>query len=98
MAFSLTALLLVPFRRSRASRRTRIGPGTCPDRHCAHCAAIPLWPTVACFGSDVSNDRLRTALRCSAFVIAELREGDDFPLASYQPKFVIDQVRAACKW
>lgn len=32
------------------------------------------------------------------FVIAELRERNDFPLASYQPKFVIDQVRAACKF
>jgi hypothetical protein len=32
------------------------------------------------------------------FVIAELREKNDFPLASYQPKFIIDQVRAACKF
>ena len=32
------------------------------------------------------------------FVIAELRERNDFPLASYQPKFIIDQVRAACKF
>lgn len=31
-------------------------------------------------------------------VIAELREKNDFPLASYQPKFIIDQVRAACKF
>lgn len=31
------------------------------------------------------------------FVIADLRE-NDFPLASYQPKFIIDQVRAACKF
>ncbi len=31
------------------------------------------------------------------FVIAELAE-HGFPLASYQPKFVIDQVRAACKF
>jgi hypothetical protein len=32
------------------------------------------------------------------FVISELRERNDFPLASYQPKFIIDQVRAACKF
>ena len=32
------------------------------------------------------------------FVIAELREKNDFPLASYQPKFLIDQLRAACKF
>ena len=32
------------------------------------------------------------------FVISELREKNDFPLASYQPKFIIDQVRAACKF
>jgi hypothetical protein len=32
------------------------------------------------------------------FVVAELRERNDFPLASYQPKFIIDQVRAACKF
>ena len=32
------------------------------------------------------------------FVIAELRERNDFPLAGYQPKFIIDQVRAACKF
>jgi hypothetical protein len=32
------------------------------------------------------------------FVIAELRERNDFPLASYQPKFILDQVRAACKF
>jgi hypothetical protein len=32
------------------------------------------------------------------FVIAELRERNDFPLASYQPKFIVDQVRAACKF
>ena len=32
------------------------------------------------------------------FVITELREKNDFPLASYQPKFIIDQVRAACKF
>jgi hypothetical protein len=31
------------------------------------------------------------------FVIAELGE-HGFPLASYQPKFVVDQVRAACKF
>jgi hypothetical protein len=32
------------------------------------------------------------------FVVTELREKNDFPLASYQPKFIIDQVRAACKF
>lgn len=32
------------------------------------------------------------------FVITELRERNDFPLASYQPKFIVDQVRAACKF
>ncbi|HTT82040.1 MAG TPA: hypothetical protein VMF67_01015 [Rhizomicrobium sp.] len=32
------------------------------------------------------------------FVITELREKNDFPLASYQPKFILDQVRAACKF
>ncbi|MDQ3560946.1 MAG: ATPase, partial [Pseudomonadota bacterium] len=31
------------------------------------------------------------------FVIADLG-ANDFPLASYQPKFIIDQVRAACKF
>ena len=32
------------------------------------------------------------------FVITELREKNDFPLASYQPKFLVDQLRAACKF
>jgi hypothetical protein len=32
------------------------------------------------------------------FVFAELREKNDFPLASYQPKFLVDQLRAACKF
>ncbi len=32
------------------------------------------------------------------FVIHHLRVEHDFPLASYQPKFVIDQVRSACKF
>jgi hypothetical protein len=31
-------------------------------------------------------------------VIHTLREDNDYPLASYQPKFIIDQVRAACKF
>ena len=31
-------------------------------------------------------------------VITELRERNDFPLAGFQPKFIIDQVRAACKF
>lgn len=31
-------------------------------------------------------------------VIKVLREDNDFPLASYQPKFIIDQARAACKF
>src|SRR5690606_9866070 len=31
-------------------------------------------------------------------VIHHLRVENDFPLASYQPKFVIDQVRSACKF
>jgi len=32
------------------------------------------------------------------FVVAELRERNDFPLAGFQPKFIIDQVRASCKF
>ncbi|HEY5239100.1 MAG TPA: hypothetical protein VIJ62_12020 [Rhizomicrobium sp.] len=32
------------------------------------------------------------------FVIAELQQKNDFPLASFQPKFIIDQVKAACKF
>jgi hypothetical protein len=32
------------------------------------------------------------------FVIRHLRVENDFPLASYQPKFLIDQVRSACKF
>ncbi|MFO1185609.1 MAG: AAA family ATPase [Bauldia sp.] len=32
------------------------------------------------------------------FVLAELRERNDFPLAGYQPKFIIEQVKAACKF
>ena len=32
------------------------------------------------------------------FVIRHLTVDNDFPLASYQPKFLIDQVRAACKF
>jgi hypothetical protein len=32
------------------------------------------------------------------FVIHHLRVEHDFPLASYQPKFVVDQIRAACKF
>ncbi len=32
------------------------------------------------------------------FVIRHLTVENDFPLASYQPKFLIDQVRAACKF
>ncbi len=31
-------------------------------------------------------------------VIRHLRVENDFPLASYQPKFLIDQVRSACKF
>lgn len=31
-------------------------------------------------------------------VITELRELNDFPLAGFQPKFIIDQVKAACKF
>ena len=31
-------------------------------------------------------------------VLRELRENNDFPLASFQPKFIIDQVKAACKF
>jgi hypothetical protein len=31
-------------------------------------------------------------------VIHVLREENDFPLASYQPKFIVNQVRAACKF
>lgn len=32
------------------------------------------------------------------FVIRTLRDENDFPLAGYQPKFIVDQVRAACKF
>jgi hypothetical protein len=32
------------------------------------------------------------------FVVQHLRVEHDFPLASYQPKFLIDQVRSACKF
>ena len=32
------------------------------------------------------------------FVLAELRERNDFPLAGFQPKFIIEQVRASCKF
>jgi len=32
------------------------------------------------------------------FVIRHLRVRHDFPLASYQPKFLIDQIRSACKF
>ncbi len=43
-------------------------------------------------------DGLDGAEQISELVIAELRERNDFPLASYQPKFIVDQVRAACKF
>ena len=32
------------------------------------------------------------------YVIADLTERRKFPLASYQPKFIIDQVKAACRF
>jgi hypothetical protein len=32
------------------------------------------------------------------FVIAELREHNDFPLAGYQPKFIVEQVKSASKF
>ncbi len=32
------------------------------------------------------------------YVMTELRENNDFPLACYQPKFVVDQVIDACKY
>lgn len=32
------------------------------------------------------------------FVITALTQQNDFPLASFQPKFIIDQVRSACKF
>lgn len=38
----------------------------CPERECLHCAAIPLHAAMAHFGGDVSSDRLRSALRCTA--------------------------------
>jgi len=31
-------------------------------------------------------------------VISALTQHNDFPLASFQPKFIIDQVRSACKF
>jgi hypothetical protein len=39
---------------------------SCPERGCRNLAAIPLKPAIAHFGSDVSSDRLRNALRCTA--------------------------------
>jgi hypothetical protein len=41
---------------------------------------------------------LETSDQIVDFVIAELRERNDFPLASYQPRFILEQVRAACKF
>jgi hypothetical protein len=38
----------------------------CPIRECLHTAAIPLKPATAHFGGDVSSDRLRAALLCTA--------------------------------
>lgn len=32
------------------------------------------------------------------FVLGQLQERNDFPLASYQPRFIVDQIRAACKF
>jgi hypothetical protein len=32
------------------------------------------------------------------YVVAEMCVRNDFPLASYQPKFILDQIRAACKY
>jgi SpoVK/Ycf46/Vps4 family AAA+-type ATPase len=32
------------------------------------------------------------------YVLAELRERNDFPLASYQPRFILEQLQAACKF
>jgi len=32
------------------------------------------------------------------YVIADLTERRKFPLASYQPKFIVDQVKAACRF
>ena len=32
------------------------------------------------------------------FVIRELQERNDFPLASYQPRFIVDQILSACKF
>ena len=50
------------------------------------------------FGAVARGAGFQDAEEMCQFVITELREKNDFPLASYQPKFIVDQVRAACKF
>jgi hypothetical protein len=47
---------------------------------------------------NLKGARPRSFRRNIDFVVAALREYNDFPLASYQRKFIVDQVRAACKF
>ncbi len=42
-------------------------------------------------GFDISSEAI-------AFIIAALRDQGGMPLASYQPKFILDQLSAACKF
>ncbi|HEY3778280.1 MAG TPA: hypothetical protein VGL35_09490 [Rhizomicrobium sp.] len=50
------------------------------------------------FHAVSKGDGLEAIDQIFDFVFAELRERNDFPLASYQPRFILDQVRAACKF
>jgi hypothetical protein len=50
------------------------------------------------FDAVSKADRLEDIEEIFQFVFAELRERNDFPLASYQPRFILEQVRAACKF
>jgi len=50
------------------------------------------------FHAVCKGDGLDTIDQIFDFVVAELRERNDFPLASYQPRFIIEQVRSACKF
>ncbi len=45
-----------------------------------------------------SEAGLEVPERLIDYVIADLTERRKFPLASYQPKFIIDQVKAACRF
>ncbi len=50
------------------------------------------------FDAVSKADRLEDIDEIFQFVFAELRERNDFPLASYQPRFILEQVQAACKF